>query len=76
MFVRISNLYFDCGCGHGYLSAKEAVFILTVLCQQSATKCNKVQQSATKCNKVSVERIYLNIQSFLNICSKVFKMKR
>ena len=37
--VRVcqSNSNFDCTCSRGYLSAKEAVFILTVLCQRSAT---------------------------------------
>ena len=62
MCVHISNLLFDQTCGYGYLSAKEAVFILTVLCQQSATKCNKA----------SVERIC----AFLNIPSNALKIIR
>ena len=61
MCVHISNLFVDWTCSYVYLSAIELVFVLTVLYQRSATKCNEVQRSATKCNEVqrmSVERIF------------------
>ena len=36
--VCLSNQYFDYSCIYGYLSAKDAVFVLTVLCQRMSVE--------------------------------------